>query len=104
MAWSAYGRLAAAGADGAVRVWDPTNGATTELPSHTSRLRSMAWSAAGHLATGEAGVVRVWDVTERRVLTAFTVDGYATSCAWSRDGEALAVAGSWGLLLLQLIE
>lgn len=64
----------------------------------------MAWSADGRLATGEAGVVRVWDVTERRVLTAFTADGYATSCAWSRDGEALAVAGSWGHLLLQLIE
>ncbi|MGW7276084.1 NB-ARC domain-containing protein [Streptomyces sp. NPDC054864] len=105
MAWSTDGRLATASVDRVVRIWDPNTRTTTQLPDHPSQVRSIAWSANGRLATASADrVVRVWDVAERRVLAAFTADGYATSCAWSRDGTALAVAGSWGLLLLQLVE
>ena len=57
-------RLASAGRDGSVRVWDPATGEQLQqLTGHTGRVNGVAWAPdATRLASaGDDGSVRVWD-------------------------------------------
>ena len=57
-------RLASAGDDGTVRLWDPATGAEqATLTGHTSAVYAVAFSPDGRrlASAGSDGTVRLWD-------------------------------------------
>jgi WD40 repeat protein len=102
LAWSAEGtRLASAGQDRVVRVWDPATGQQlSTLTGHPSRVRALAWSPEGtRLASAsEDGEVRVWDPVTREQFST-TLTGHPSRVrvlAWSPEGTRLASADHEG--------
>jgi WD40 repeat protein len=66
VAFSADGRLASGGVDGAVRVWDLERGQELlTLRGHTSFVSSLAFTPNGQklVSSSDDGLVRVWDAT-----------------------------------------
>ena len=99
IAWSANGsRLASAGADGVLRIWNTEVGQL--LPSLPPRIRAWIWGLswspdASKVATAsQDGLVRVWDVTDGKQLFELACNqGKLWAVAWHPDGSRLAVAG-----------
>ena len=74
------GRLASAGADGAVVVWDAAAGSrVAAVAAHAAGVECVAWSPEGQrLATGSHdGTARVWDAN-----TGAAMGGFAGHAAW----------------------
>ena len=97
LAWSADGsRLAAAGRDGVVELWDAVNRALLAPPGEgtEARLTSLAWSTGGdRLAAGwDDGSLRVWDGETGLPLDSQPAghEDAITGLAWSPDGRTLA--------------
>jgi WD40 repeat protein/tRNA A-37 threonylcarbamoyl transferase component Bud32 len=90
-------RLASAGADGVVKVWDRGALRTAlTLRGHTARVRAVAFSPDGkQLASGgDDGDVRVWDAASGEGVAGWR--GHAagvTGLAFSPDGRRLATTG-----------
>jgi WD40 repeat protein/serine/threonine protein kinase/tetratricopeptide (TPR) repeat protein len=97
-------RLASAGSDGTVRLWDARGGAAPlVLKGHAGLVYGVAFSPdGGRLASaGFDGTVRLWDArggAELRVLSAHT--GMVLGVAFSPDGWRLASAGWDGTVRL----
>ena len=91
-------RLASAGNDGTVRLWDPATGTQqAALTGHDRPVRAVAFSPDGRrlASAGYDGTVRLWDPatgTQQAVLTGHTRE--VTAVAFSPDGLRLASA-SW---------
>jgi eukaryotic-like serine/threonine-protein kinase len=93
-------RIASAGSDGTVKVWDAATGRETlTIKGHKGGVSSVAFSRDGkRLASaggepGKSGEVKVWDAaTGRETLTITRHTGWVYRVAFSPDGSRIASA------------
>jgi WD40 repeat protein len=97
ISWSPDGtRIASAGNDGSVQVWDAHTGDTLfTCQGHTGRIRSVAWSPDGRFiaSASEDRTVQIWNATTgRRTLTYQGHSHNVVSVTWSPDAKYIASA------------
>jgi len=89
--------LAGAGADGTVRLWNPTSSAAPRVvTTGEPDLRDIAWrpDGAAFATSSRLGQVQVWDAAGGGQLAAFKgSDDAVFGLAWSPDGLLLAAVG-----------
>jgi len=105
LAWSPDGgRLASAGADGAVRMWRPDQRRLVgTLEAGAGAANALAWSPDGELlaAGHDDGGVLLWHADDLRPRGGLAAgDGGVLALAWSPDGERLAVGYADGSVAL----
>jgi WD40 repeat protein/serine/threonine protein kinase len=105
LSWNPDGRrLASAGADAMIRIWDGTTGRILGiLRGHGAGVHSVDWSPQGQrlVSSSQDATVKLWDVDAgREVATLRGHSGRASAACWSPDGNRLASAGSEGSVKL----
>jgi WD40 repeat protein len=97
-------RLAAAGRDGAVRIWNAASGRLVALmPRHHLRVTSLAYSPAGDRIASASwdGSIIVWDPESGQdTLILKCPNGRVHDVAFSPDGRLLATANQDGTITL----
>jgi len=97
-------RLASAGTDRSVRLWDPRSGeALSVLSGHEGSIFSVAFSPDSQrlASAGDDGTVRLWDPRSGAALSVLSGhDGAVRSVAFSPDSRRLASAGRDGSVRL----
>src|SRR5262249_21896498 len=87
-------RLASAGADGPIRLWDVAGkGVVRALKGHDGTVRSLAFSSDGRrLVSGaEDGTVRLWDAADGKQLALSRQNDVVREAAFSPRARSLAV-------------
>ncbi|HYN89527.1 MAG TPA: hypothetical protein VER55_13415, partial [Ardenticatenaceae bacterium] len=94
-------RVAAAGADGTARVWDPATGRELlAFSAHSEMVTGVVFSPDGErLATsGWDGLAKLWDSTSgEEILTLYGDGARLHSLAFTPDGYYVATAGDTGV-------
>ena len=91
-------RVASAGWDQTVRVWNARNGEQTQILRHAGDVWSVTFSRDGRLlaSASQDGTVKVWDVTTGAERQTFRMARPVYSVRFSPDGRTLASAGRDG--------
>lgn len=102
-------KIATAGMDGFVRVWDTTTGQkVAELRGHGGSVRDVAWAADGRrlASCDDRGNIIVWDLQKAQMAFAYTIasDPTLISLDITNDGSRLAVASRGNRLYLYEVE
>lgn len=98
LAWSADGRLASAGGDQTIIIWNVDTSAQDKVLTSVNGqpITAMSWGPNSELAsiTGDKNIV-VWDVEkgEKKAILGAPYRDNITSLAWSPDGRKLAFGG-----------
>jgi WD40 repeat protein/putative methionine-R-sulfoxide reductase with GAF domain len=105
IAWSADGRLLAAGSyDGLVRIWEPRPAALRNILSgHTAAVYTVGWSPDSRiLASGSKdGTIRIWDGMTGLALRSVALGEYPVlGLGWSPDGQTIACGTDHGAVIL----
>src|SRR5207244_489117 len=105
-------RLASAGKDDVVKVWDVAAGKELlTLKGHTEDVYGVAWAPDGKSIAscsetdekgGPLGQVKIWDAASGRELrtVTFRTRWRTFAVAYSPDGKHLATANEYGIALL----
>ncbi|HVB24530.1 MAG TPA: TIR domain-containing protein [Ktedonobacteraceae bacterium] len=99
VAWSPDGmRIASAGVDKTVQVWDPASGRRIlNYQRHTDIVRKIAWSKDGrYIASGsDDKTIQIWNATNGQpVLTYHGHSNKIVTLAWSPEGSFIASASN----------
>jgi len=90
--------LAAAGQDGAIRLWSPTTGTLLGRLSVGGETRAIAFSPDGKSVAAVDffdGAIRIWSLATRKPIARIVGrDDASEALAFSRDGTTIAAAGS----------
>jgi WD40 repeat protein len=95
------GRLATAGDDQKIRVWDTITGQKLfALAGQPAKSNALAFAANGTslASSGEDGMMRVWQLDTGKEVQSQAVSGTCHSLALSADGKTFAAAGSRGTI------
>ena len=93
------GRLASAGDDGRVLVWDPAapGAGPVELGRHNGAVSAVAALPDGRLASaGDDDRVRLWDVQSSSPGSLLACSAYTLATSLSSSGVRLFIGHAWG--------
>ena len=89
-------KLATAGEDWKVRLWDVGTGNYIRSLEHPSAVNAVSFSSDGKILASAGGSLRLWDADTGERLHADSKDlGSVNLLIFSPDGETLASAGGW---------
>jgi WD40 repeat protein/DNA-binding SARP family transcriptional activator len=99
LAFTRGGRMATAGSDGTVRVWDATGRTTAVLRGHQDEVTTVLFTADGSqvLSTSQDGTLRLFDASTGALLAVLQSAGELYDVALSRDGK-IATLGKGDLV------
>ena len=89
-------KLATAGGDWTVRLWDVDTGNYIRSLGHPSAVNTVAFSPDGKILASAGGTLRLWDADSGEMLHADKKDlGSVNVLVFSLDGKTLASGGGW---------
>ncbi|MBF6331974.1 AAA family ATPase [Nocardia transvalensis] len=99
-------RLASAGADGVVRLWNLSDQRplVAELECHCGAVEAVAFRPDGSelASAGDDGIVRLWDIRDNadsRRLGSFDIGAPVTSVVYLHDGRTVVATGADGSIV-----